>query len=86
MKDTIIKRLNNIPLKQKILAIVLIGVSVVAAASFTAVHILSGSYNKLLYQTLSESMEYSSGEIVEYMQKMENLTTMFLAEERCRLI
>lgn len=82
MKYTIIKRLNNIPLKQKILAIVLIGVSVVAAASFTAVHILSGSYNKLLYQTLSESMEYSSGEIVEYMQKMENLTTMFLAEEK----
>ena len=34
------------PLKQKILAIV-----------------LAGSYNKLLYQTLSESMSYSSGKI-----------------------
>lgn len=82
MQHNILKHLNNIPLKQKILAIVLIGVTIMAIVSFLVVHVLTNSYNRLLYQTLSESMAYSSGEIVEYMQKMENLTTMFLAEEK----
>ncbi|KLU73489.1 MAG: hypothetical protein RHS_0893 [Robinsoniella sp. RHS] len=76
------KKIDDMPLKQKIMAIVLIGVSVMAAVAYIVIQVLAGSYNKMLYQTLSESMSYSSGEITEYMKKMESLTSMFLGEEK----
>lgn len=82
MRGVLSRKIDNMPLKQKILAIVLIGVSVMAVVSYLVIQVLAGSYNKLLYQTLSESMSYSSGQIADYLKKMENLTTMFLGEEK----
>lgn len=81
-KNTVTKRINNLPLKTKILAITLIGVCTMAIVSFLAVQILSGSYNELLYDTLSNSITYSSSGIEEYMEEMEDLTSMFLSDEK----
>lgn len=77
-----IKKINNIPIKQKLLAIMLAGLSIMAVMSFLIIQILSSSYNKLLYQSISESLSYSAKEIVEYMEKMENLTERFLSDEK----
>lgn len=82
MLRTVRKKIDDMPLKQKIMTIVLIGISVMAAVAYIVIQVLTGSYNKMLYQTLSESMSYSSGEIADYMKKMESLTAMFLGEEK----
>lgn len=76
------KWVDNIPLKQKILAIILIGISITTTMSFLIIQILSSVYNRLLYHTMSESMAYSAQEIVEYMANMVNLTEMFLSDEK----
>lgn len=69
-------------LKQKLLTIMVIGLTVMAGMSFVTVQILSSSYNKMLYQTMSESMSYSAKDITDYMDKMENLTEIFLSDEK----
>lgn len=77
-----IKRVNNIPLKQKMLSIMLIGLSIMAIMSFLIIQILSSSYNKMLYQSMAESMSYSAKDITDYLNKMENLTELFLSDEK----
>ncbi|MDY3918461.1 MAG: histidine kinase [Candidatus Limivivens sp.] len=76
------KRINNIPLKHKLLAIMLVGLSIMAIMSFLIIQILSSSYNEMLYQTISESLSYSAKEITDYMDKMESLTQIFLSDEK----
>lgn len=73
--------INNMPLKHKLLTIMAIGLMVMTVMSFVAVQILSASYNKMLYQTMSESMSYSAKDIMDYMAKIENLTEIFLSDD-----
>ena len=74
--------MNHVPLKRKLLAIILGGIFVTAMMSFVIVQILSASYNRMLYQTMSESMSYSAKEITDYMDRMVSITEMFLADEK----
>lgn len=73
--------IKNISLKKKMLYIILLGVAVLSAVSLFVVQLISESYKKLLYQTISNSLSYSAKEIAEYMEKMEKMTMMFLADE-----
>lgn len=46
-----------------------------AAVAYIVIQVLAGSYNKMLYQTLSESKSYSSGEgapcwVADYLDKL----------------
>ncbi|MDO5423954.1 MAG: histidine kinase [Eubacteriales bacterium] len=76
------KKINNLPLKHKLLAIMLIGLSIMAVMSFLIIQILSSSYNQMLYQSISESLSYSAKEITDYLDKMENLTQLFLSDTK----
>ena len=73
--------MNRVPLKRKLLTIILGGIFVTSMMSFVIVQILSASYNRMLYQTMSESMSYSAKEITDYMDRMASITEMFLADE-----
>lgn len=75
-----IKKIRNIPLKQKLLAIMLAGLSIMAVMSFVIIQILSSSYNRMLYRSMAESLSYSAKEIVEYMEKMDNITQLFMSD------
>lgn len=76
------KWLNKMPLKQKLLGITAAGLAVMAVMTFVIIQILSSGYNKMLYQTISESLSYSEKGITDYMEKMENLTEIFLSDQR----
>lgn len=77
-----IKRtINNMSLKQKLLFIMLMGVSMIASVSFLSIYILSSTYNRLLYRSMSETMSYSAKEITDYLSKMETLTELFLSDD-----
>ena len=72
----------DIPLKQKLVGMLVIGLSVTAAMSFVVIAFLSSSYNKMLYQTISESLSYSAKEITDYLEGMESLSEMILSDEK----
>ena len=74
------KIINNMPMAHKIQAVILVGSLVIAGFSFLAIQIVDYSYKKLLYQALTESISYSSKEISDYLQDMENLTMMILSD------
>ena len=74
-------QISNLPLKKKILAIILLGILITAMTSVLVIHINGEAYKKLLYQAMEESLSYSSKEISDYMNKMENLSMMLLADE-----
>ena len=76
------RRINNMPLKQKLLAMMLTVMSIMAVMSFVSLQIVSSSYNKMLYRTMAESMSYSAKDITDYMDKIENLTEIFLSDTR----
>ncbi len=79
--ETIRRTVNNMSLKQKLLFIMLMGVSMIASVSFLSIYILSSTYNRLLYRSMSETMSYSAKEITDYLSKMENLTELFLSDD-----
>lgn len=68
------------PLKGKLLAIMMTGLSIMAVMSFVIIQLLSSSYNRMLYRSMAESLSYSAKEIVEYMEKMEDITQMIMAD------
>lgn len=74
------RHMNNLPLKEKLLGIMLLGLSVMAVMSFVIIQLLSASYNRMLDETISESLSYSEREITNYMKKMEDLTEIFLSD------
>ncbi len=76
------KQINNLPLKQKLLGIMLLGLTVMAGMSFAAIKILANGYNRMLDETISESLAYSESDITEYMKDMETLTEIFLSDTR----
>ncbi len=76
------KRFNNIPLKYKLLIILLVGLSIMAGMSFYIIRTLSSSYNNLLHQSMAESLSYSAKEITDYMEEMENLSFLFFSDEK----
>ena len=51
-----------------------------AVMSFVIIQILSSSYNRMLYRSMAESLSYSAKEIVEYMEKMDNITQLFMSD------
>lgn len=77
-----LKKIRNMPLKQKLLAIILMGVLIMTVMSYAVIQILSSSYNKMVYQAMAETLSYSAKDITDYMKKMETLTEMFLADEQ----
>ncbi len=77
-----LKKIRNMPLKQKLIAIILMGVLIMTAMSYAVIQILSISYNKMVYQAMAETLSYSAKDITDYMKKMETLTEMFLADEQ----
>lgn len=77
-----IREINNMSLKKKFMCMFLIGVFVLAIVLFIAVEMISSSYKNLLYQSISTSLAYSSNEIEEYLEKMEDVTMMFLSDEK----
>ena len=77
-----LKKIRNMPLKQKLIAIILMGVLIMTAMSYVVIQILSISYNKMVYQAMAETLSYSAKDITDYMKKMETLTEMFLADEQ----
>lgn len=79
--EPIKRTVNNMSLKQKLLFIMLMGVSMIASVSFLSIYILSSTYNRLLYRSMSETMSYSAKEITDYLSKMENLTELFLSDD-----
>lgn len=76
-----LKWLNNISLKKKLLMIMSVGFSVMMMMAFLVIQILSNSYEKMLYQMMSESLSYSAKEITDYLGKIESLTQIFLSDE-----
>lgn len=74
------KYINNLPLKEKLLGIMLLGLAIMAGMSFATIQILSSGYNKMLDETISESLAHSEREITTYMEKMEDLTEIFLSD------
>ena len=77
-----LKKIRNMPLKQKLIAIILMGVLIMTVMSYAVIQILSISYNKMVYQAMAETLSYSAKDITDYMNKMETLTEMFLADEQ----
>lgn len=76
-----LKKINNISLKKKLLLIMQLGLFIMAAMSFLMLQIVLYYNEKMLYQIMSESMSYSAKEITDYMDKMESLTQIFLSDE-----
>lgn len=76
------RRIANTSLKKKFVTIMIISLSIMAIMSFVSVEILSSAYNKMLYQTIADSMSYSAKEIADYMRKIESLSEMFLSDEK----
>lgn len=77
-----LKKIRNMPLKRKLIAIILMGVTIMTVMSYAVIQILSVSYNKMVYQAMAETLSYSAKDITDYMIKMETLTEMFLADEQ----
>lgn len=75
------KKIKNVSLKRKLIAIMLAGLSIMAVMSFLVIQILSSSYNRMLYRSMAESLSYSAKEIVEYMDKMEDITQLFMSDD-----
>ncbi|MDR1703077.1 MAG: sensor histidine kinase [Clostridiales bacterium] len=68
-------------MKGKILSIVTLGVSVTVLTALMVIGIFDEAYQKLLYQTLSESLSYSSKDISAYLDGLEQLTMMLLSDD-----
>lgn len=85
MKIHIRQKITNMSLNKKFMAIVMVVVAAMTLAASIAINMIDDSYQTMLYQTLQESLEYSSEEIVDYMQKMEDLTMMMLSDEEMQM-
>lgn len=75
------KEIANMPLKKKILAVVLLGILITALTSILIININGRSYKKLLYQAMEDSLSYSSEAITDYLKRMESLSMMLLSDE-----
>ena len=74
--------IKNIKLKIKLLIIIFVCIGIITFSFFLLLNALSKCYQEMLYESLSESLSYSAKEIEAYMEKMENLTMMFLSDDR----
>lgn len=77
-----IKRgIENLSLYKKFISIFMIGVLLVAIVAEIAIYIVEANYQKMLYNSLNESIEYSANEIEDYMESMEELTRIILSDD-----
>lgn len=77
-----IKRgIENLSLYKKFLSIFVAGILLVVIVAEAAIYIVEGNYQKMLYNSLSESIQYSANEIKDYMESMEELTRIILSDD-----
>ena len=72
-------RLNNLPLFQKILFIVLNNVFLIMVLSLFGLRLYTGAYNELLYKTTAGNLTHSAYTISDSLKSIENVSSTILA-------
>ncbi|MCD8104394.1 MAG: histidine kinase [Lachnospiraceae bacterium] len=75
------RKLDNMPLKQKMLSILFVGIFVTAFTALIVVLAVSALYRDMLFQEISYSLSCSAKEISAYLQDMEGLSMMLLSDD-----
>lgn len=73
------KKLQNLSLKFKIQLIIFICVICIASVSLFSTYFVSGANQKVLYQTLSASLNYSATELSEQLKNSESLCDLIFS-------
>ena len=75
------REIENLSLYKKFVSIFMIGILLVVIVAEIAIYIVEANYQKMLYNSLNESIEYSANEIEDYMESMEELTRIILSDD-----
>ena len=79
-------RLNDIPLFQKLLFIVLNNVFLIVILLVLGLFICSSAYNRLLYKTTAGNLTYSSYTISESLKSIEAVSSSIIAARKSSLL
>ena len=80
-KRRVRKKIADMRLHQKVMSIILIGVAVMAVTAVILLHMTERMYQKMLHRSMADSLSYSADEIVDYLEKMEDMSMLLLADE-----
>ncbi len=73
-------RMQNIPLRKKFYAILLVCILMISSMAFISITIVSSSYQKQLYQSMAASLSYSTAEIYSQLENINTMADLFLAD------
>lgn len=73
--------LQKLSIKKKIQLIILFGILIVSLTAFICIHFISQSYEKLLYQSVSNSLSYSAGNISDKIDNIDLLSGLILSDQ-----
>lgn len=73
-------RLQNIPLKKKFYAIILVCILMISSMAFISITFVSSSYQKQLYQSMAASLSHSTAEISSQLKNINTMADLFLAD------
>lgn len=83
MKKKLISLLRDIPLKLKILSIIIsINVVLVGSLSILGVKYITNENNKLLYRSMASSLSYSATDIENVLKSVERMSNMIIADTK----
>lgn len=74
--------IKNLSLKNKIRGIVMCSISLLSLAAFLSMQLIASSYQKALYQAVASSLSYSSRELANQMENINNMADIFLADSK----
>lgn len=75
------REIANLSLYKKFISVFMIGILIVVAVAEILMYIVETNYQKMLYDSLNQSMQYSVNEIETYMESMEGLTRTILSDD-----
>lgn len=71
---------RNLPLKQKIQAIVFICIALLSAAALTGLHLITISYDHVLYKTAASALSVSASNMQNSLNNLNSMADLFLSD------